>query len=89
MVDIVINEVLFLIFSHFENVPNKKISEVISNFYDDELIKSKIVIHDFCVKILDASKVPRIIAHSKKNDSEKRKKLDADDILRNFLYLMV
>ena len=34
------------------------------------------------MKILDASKVPRIIAHSKKNDAEKKKKLEADDILK-------
>ena len=38
--DVVFNEVLCFVFSHFENVPNDNISVVISNFYDDEeLIK--------------------------------------------------
>ena len=83
MADVVINEVLNFVFSHFGNVPIDNISVVIRNFYDDEkLIKSKIAVHNLCGKILDASKVPNIITHSKKNDFEKKKKLSADDILK-------
>ena len=83
MADIVVNEVLCFVFTYFGSVSNENISVVISNFYEvEELVKSKIAIHDLCVKILDASKVPRIIAHSKKNDAEKKKKLEADNILK-------
>ena len=82
--NIVINEVLCFIKSHFGSVPSDSIRTVISTFFtDDELTKAKAVVHDICVKNLLERSVPSIIA--RKGDN--KKKSDAEDIVAYFTLL--
>jgi hypothetical protein len=84
MAEIVINEVLCFVKSHFGRVLNDSIKTVISTFFtDDELMKAKTAIHAVCMKNLAEGSVPSIIA--RKGDN--KKKADADDIMVLFALL--
>jgi hypothetical protein len=80
MATLIVNESLCFVYSHFGNVPNENIALVLAKFYsDDDLVKAKAAIHEVCMRSLDESSVPRIIAHKK---TENKRKLDAEDIVK-------
>ncbi len=84
MAEQIINEVLYFVNSHFGSVPNDSIATVIASFYgENDLVNAKLNIFDACVKFITDGSVPRNIA--RKGDNKKRS--DADDILKYFMFL--
>ncbi len=77
--EIIVNEVLCFVLSHYGQVPATNVQIVMYGFFtEDELVRAKSCIYDVCNKhILPVGDIPRLTKHK----GEDKKKKDADDIL--------